>query len=78
MRNIGILIFGDPTRGGTITSEIKFLANLYEQNKEDSQFFIITVNPSVTKRIQKDSLGVYSFPHKIVPKCHRYILKISL
>lgn len=62
--NIGILIFGDPTRGGTITSEVKFLTNLYENNPYN--FYIVTVNPSVTKRIIKTASEYYKFPHKII------------
>lgn len=65
-KNIGVLIFGDPTRGGTINSEIKFLANLYEKNSDDCEFYIITVNPSVTKRIIKQTSTIYTFPHKII------------
>lgn len=68
--NIGILIFGDPTRGGTITSEVKFLTNLYETHSLSSEhqyeFFIITVNPSVTKRVIREASTTYKFPHKIV------------
>lgn len=64
--NIGILIFSDPTRGGTISSETKFLTNLYEQNKFDSDFYILTVNPSVTKKIIRDAKTSYDFPHKIL------------
>jgi hypothetical protein len=63
-RNIGILIFGDPTRGGTITSETKFLSNLYENNKDDSDFYIITVNPTITKKVIRDRESSYNFPHK--------------
>ncbi|MCK9293356.1 hypothetical protein M0P25_04735 [archaeon] len=66
MKNIGVLIFGDPTRGGTIKSEIKFLSNLYDKNSNDCNFYILTVNPSVTKRIQKQASSVYTFPHKII------------
>lgn len=62
---IGILIFGDPTRGGTITSEVKFLSNLYENNREDCTFKIITVNPSVTKRVIRTRDEMYSFPHDV-------------
>jgi hypothetical protein len=63
---IGILIFGDPTRGGTIASEVKFLANLQEKNSE-CQFVILTVNPSVTKRVIKEKNTSYNFPHRVVP-----------
>jgi len=63
---VGILIFGDPTRGGTIASEVKFLSSLYEQNS-DCEFVILTVNPSVTKRVVKEKNTSYNFPHKIVP-----------
>lgn len=63
---IGILIFGDPTRGGTIASEVKFLSNLYESNKEECDFVILTVNPSVTKRVIREKDTSYSFPHKII------------
>jgi hypothetical protein len=66
MNNIGILIFGDPTRGGTIASEVKFLKSLYEQNSTDSEFYIITVNDSVTKKILKEKDTTYNFPHKVV------------
>lgn len=62
--NIGILIFGDPTRRGTITSEVKFLTNLYENNP--CNFYIVTVNPSVTKRVIKTASEYYKFPHKII------------
>lgn len=68
--NVGILIFGDPTRGGTIASEVKFLKNLYEQNKEDSNFFILTVNDSVTKRIIREKENTYDFPHEIIQVCN--------
>jgi hypothetical protein len=64
--NIGILIFGDPTRGGTIASEVKFLKSLYEQNSENCDFYIITVNDSVTKKILKEKDTTYNFPHKVV------------
>jgi hypothetical protein len=64
--NIGILIFGDPTRGGTIKSEVKFLANLYEQNSQDCDFYILTINSSVTKRIIREKTTSYNFPHKII------------
>ena len=64
--NVGILIFGDPTRGGTIASEVKFLKSLYEQNSSDSDFYIVTVNDSVTKKILKEKDTTYDFPHKIV------------
>jgi len=64
--NVGILIFGDPTRGGTITSEIKFLKNLYEQNSDRCDFYIITVNDTITKKIIKSSDTTYDFPHKII------------
>ena len=64
--NVGILIFGDPTRGGTIASEVKFLKNLYEQNSQDSRFYIITVNDSVTKKILKEKETTYDFPHEVV------------
>ena len=63
--NIGILIFGDPTRGGTIKSETKFLANIYEKNK-DSKFFILTVNPSVTKRVIRQASVSYPFPFELM------------
>lgn len=64
--NVGILIFGDPTRGGTIASEVKFLKSLYEFNNSDSDFYIITVNDSVTKKIIKEKETTYDFPHEIV------------
>jgi hypothetical protein len=64
--NVGILIFGDPTRGGTIASEVKFLKSLYENNSQDSNFYIITVNDSVTKKILKEKYTTYDFPHQIV------------
>jgi hypothetical protein len=64
-RNIGILIFGDPTRGGSIMSEVKFLKNLYEKNSE-CDFFIITVNKSVTKRVIREKETSYNFPHEIL------------
>lgn len=63
-RNVGILIFGDPTRGGTITSETKFLSDLYEKNSTDCEFFIITVNPTITKKVIRDRDISYNFPHK--------------
>lgn len=63
---VGILIFTDPTRGGTIASEVKFLANLHDQNP-DSEFVILTVNPSITKKVIRDKETAYTFPHKIVP-----------
>jgi hypothetical protein len=63
--NVGILIFGDPTRGGTILSEVKFLKNLQETNS-DCEFFILTVNPSVTKRVIKEKNSSYDFPHKLI------------
>jgi hypothetical protein len=64
--NVGILIFGDPTRGGTIASEVKFLKSLYEFNNSDSDFYIITVNDSVTKKIIKEKETTYDFPHEII------------
>jgi hypothetical protein len=64
--NIGILIFGDPTRGGTITSEIKFLKNLYDQNSDKCDFYIITVNDTITKKIAKAKDTTYDFPHKLI------------
>ena len=64
--NVGILIFGDPTRGGTIASEVKFLTNLYDDNNQDADFFIITVNPTLNKKVVSDKNGSYKFPHKIV------------
>jgi hypothetical protein len=54
--NIGVIITGDPTRGGAITSEIKFLKTLYEQNEEDSEFYIISVNDIVAKGLAKNPL----------------------
>ena len=63
-RNIGILIFGDPTRGGTITSETKFLSNLYDYNSADCEFYVITVNPTITKKVIRDREASYNFPHK--------------
>jgi hypothetical protein len=63
---VGILIFTDPTRGGTIASEVKFLASLHDQNP-DSEFLILTVNPSITKKVIKDKESAYTFPHKIIP-----------
>jgi len=62
--NVGILIFGDPTRGGTIASEVKFLKSLYNHNSSDSDFYIITVNDSVTKKILKEKSSTYDFPHE--------------
>lgn len=62
---VGILIFGDPTRGGAINSEVKFLQNLYEINKEDCEFVILTVNPTITKRVIRRS-EIYNFPYKLV------------
>ena len=64
--NIGILIFGDPTRGGTISSETKFLANLYENNSGDCDFYILTVNPTITKKVIRDKKLSYDFPHEII------------
>ena len=64
--NVGILIFGDPTRGGTISSEVKFLKNLYEQNSETCDFYIITVNESVTKKVLREKFTTYDFSHKNV------------
>lgn len=64
---IGILIFGDPTRGGTIASETKFLSNLYEFNRDDSEFVILTVNPTVTKRVVREKAVSYNFPHQVIP-----------
>lgn len=64
--NVGILIFGDPTRGGTIASEVKFLKTLYENNSDEADFFIITVNPSVTKKIIREKNTTYDFPHKVL------------
>jgi hypothetical protein len=61
---VGILIFGDPTRGGSIMSEVKFLKILYELN-DDCEFVILTVNPSVTKRVMKDT-QTYNFPHRVI------------
>jgi hypothetical protein len=63
---VGILIFGDPTRGGTIASEVKFLASLKENNP-DTEFVIITINPSVTKRVHKQKNTSYNFPHTVIP-----------
>lgn len=64
--NVGILIFGDPTRGGTISSEVKFLKNLYEKNSNETEFFIITVNKTITKKIIRDQKTIYDFPHNIL------------
>jgi hypothetical protein len=64
---IGIFVHGDPTRGGTIASEVKFLRHLYETNSQDCDFYILPVNPSVTKRILKEKELHYDFPHKVVP-----------
>ena len=66
MNNIGILIFGDPTRGGTIASEVKFLKSLYERNEKECKFYIITVNDSVTKKIMRDRSTTYDFPNEVV------------
>jgi hypothetical protein len=63
--NVGILIFGDPTRGGTILSEVKFLKNLQESNS-DCDFYVLTVNSSVTKRVIKEKSTSYDFPHKLI------------
>lgn len=49
---IGVLMHGDPTRGGTIMSEIKFLFSLYENNS-DCEFYMIAVNPTLCKKIKK-------------------------
>ena len=64
---IGIFVHGDPTRGGTIASEVKFLKHLYETNSQDCEFYILPVNPSVTKRIMKERELHYDFPHRVVP-----------
>lgn len=65
MINVGILIHGDPTRGGTITSEIKFLKSLWETNP-DCRFYVITVNPTITKKVIRDASVSYDFPHSII------------
>jgi len=64
--NVGILIFGDPTRGGTIASEVKFLKNLYDQSSSECEFFLITVNPSVTKKVIKERETTYNFSHRVI------------
>ena len=64
--NVGILIFSDPTRRGTINSEIKFLNSLYEYNNEDCDFYIITVNSNFTKRIIENNKTIYNFKHNII------------
>ena len=64
--NIGILLHVDPTRKGAITSEIKFIKSLYEQNKKECKFYIITLNENTTKRVIKQRDNVYNFPHDIV------------
>ena len=66
MINVGILIFGDPTRGGTIISEVKFLKSLYETNNTECKFFILTVNDTITKRILREKDTVYDFPHEVI------------
>jgi hypothetical protein len=63
--NVGILIFGDPTRGGTILSEVKFLKNLQKTNP-DCNFYLLTVNPSVTKRVIKEGKTTYDFPNNLI------------
>lgn len=62
---VGIVINGDPTRDGTITSETKFLEELFKHNS-DCNFTIITVNPNITKRVIREKDTSYSFPHEIV------------
>lgn len=64
--NVGILIFGDPTRRGTINSEVKFLNSLYEYNNEDCDFYIITVNSNFTKKIIENNKTIYNFKHDII------------
>jgi len=64
--NVGILIFGDPTRRGTINSEVKFLNSLYEYNNQDCDFYIITVNSNFTKRIIENNKTIYNFKHDII------------
>jgi len=64
---IGIFVHGDPTRGGTIASEVKFLRHLYESNSKNCEFYILPVNPSVTKRVLRERDIHYDFPHKVVP-----------
>lgn len=60
-------MFTDPTRGGTILSEIKFLDVLQEKNP-DVEFVILTVNESLTKKIKKhrETGKLYAFPHKFI------------
>jgi hypothetical protein len=42
------------------------LTNLYENNKDDCDFYIITVNPSVTKKVRKEKTATYNFPHRVI------------
>lgn len=63
--NIGILLHGDPTRGGTINSEIKFLNNIYN-NLSSHNFFLLSVNSSITKKISTKYSSIFNFPYKII------------
>jgi hypothetical protein len=63
--NIGILLHGDPTRGGTINSEINFLNNMYE-NLSTHNFFLLSVNSSITKKISTKYSSIFIFPYKVI------------
>lgn len=64
MMNVGILIAGDYTRGGTILSEIKFLQSLYENNR-DCKFYIISASLTLCKKVIKHP-DYYQFPYKLI------------
>jgi hypothetical protein len=63
--NIGILMFGDPTRKGAIKSEVKFLKNLHITNP-NCNFYIITTSYSLKKKIIKQQDECYNFPFKFI------------
>lgn len=63
VNNVGILMHGDPTRGGSIVSEVKFLKSLYENNSS-SKFYMIVVNKTLARKVFLSEH--YDFPHEII------------
>lgn len=60
MKKIGILIWGDPTRGGAITSELAFLSSLAKINS-DCDFSVLTTHKHINNKVVKDWDKFYSF-----------------
>lgn len=62
--NIGILIFGDPTRNGAFPTEIKFLQDLQSQDKNNT-YCVLAVNKILLKKLNGNIL-FNSFDKKLI------------